>query len=36
LWQTIDAVGNDLDMRTATASPTMRVAKMTVAGAVQP
>jgi PmbA protein len=32
LWQTIDAVGNDLDMRTATASPTIRVAKMTVAG----
>jgi PmbA protein len=32
LWQTIDAVGSDLDMRTATASPTIRVAKMTVAG----
>jgi len=32
LWQRIDAVGNDLDMRTATASPTIRVAKMTVAG----
>jgi PmbA protein len=32
LWQRIDAIGNDLDMRTATASPTIRVAKMTVAG----
>jgi PmbA protein len=32
LWQSIDAVGSDLDMRTATASPTFRVAKMTVAG----
>jgi PmbA protein len=34
LWQSIDAVGSDLDLRTATASPTIRVAKMTVAGAV--
>ncbi len=32
LWKSIDAVGNDLDMRTATAAPTIRVAKMTVAG----
>jgi PmbA protein len=32
LWQTLDAVGSDLDMRTSTASPTIRVAKMTVAG----
>jgi PmbA protein len=32
LWQTIDAIGNDLDLRTATASPTFRVAKMTIAG----
>jgi PmbA protein len=32
LWQRIDAVGSDLDLRTATASPTLRVAKMTVAG----
>jgi PmbA protein len=32
LWKRIDAVGSDLDMRTATASPTIRVAKMTVAG----
>jgi PmbA protein len=32
LWQTIDAVGSDLDLRTATAAPTIRVAKMTVAG----
>jgi PmbA protein len=32
LWKSIDAVGSDLDMRTATASPTIRVAKMTVAG----
>ena len=32
LWQAIDAVGSDLDLRTATASPTFRVARMTVAG----
>jgi PmbA protein len=32
LWQSIDAVGADLDLRTSTASPTIRVAKMTVAG----
>jgi PmbA protein len=32
LWQTLDAVGSDLDLRTATASPTFRVARMTVAG----
>jgi PmbA protein len=33
LWKRIDAVGSDLDLRTATAAPTFRVAKMTVAGA---
>ena len=32
LFQTIDAVGTDLDLRTSTAAPTFRVAKMTVAG----
>jgi PmbA protein len=32
LWKSIDAVGSDLDLRTATASPTFRVAKMTIAG----
>jgi PmbA protein len=32
LWQRIDAVGSDLDLRTATASPTIRVEKMTIAG----
>jgi PmbA protein len=32
LWQAIDAVGSDLDLRTATAAPTFRVARMTVAG----
>jgi PmbA protein len=32
LWQTLDAVGSDLDLRTSTASPTIRVARMTVAG----
>jgi PmbA protein len=36
LWQSIDAVGSDLDMRTATASPTIRVAKMTIAGGASP
>jgi PmbA protein len=32
LWKRIDAVGSDLDMRTSTASPTLRVGKMMVAG----
>jgi PmbA protein len=32
LWQRIDAVGDDLDLRTATASPTLRVSTMTIAG----
>ncbi|HEY8088670.1 MAG TPA: metallopeptidase TldD-related protein [Polyangiaceae bacterium] len=32
LWQRIDAVGSDLDLRTATAAPTLRVGRMTVAG----
>lgn len=32
LWQSIDLVANDIDMRTATVSPTFRVAEMTVAG----
>jgi PmbA protein len=32
LWQSIDAVGDDLDLRTSTASPTLRVASMTIAG----
>jgi PmbA protein len=32
LWQSLDAVGSDLDMRSATAAPTLRVAKMTIAG----
>lgn len=32
LLQRIDAVGDDLDLRTATASPTLRVASMTIAG----
>jgi PmbA protein len=32
LWKSIDAVGNDLDLRTATAAPTFRVGRMTVAG----
>ncbi|MDB4943987.1 MAG: TldE protein part of TldE/TldD proteolytic complex [Labilithrix sp.] len=34
LWKRIDAVGSDLDLRTATAAPTIRVSKMTVAGSV--
>ncbi len=32
LWQRIDAVGNDLDLRSSTASPTLRVSSMTIAG----
>jgi PmbA protein len=33
LYKRIDALGTDLDLRTSTAAPTIRVAKMTVAGA---
>ena len=32
LYKRIDAVGSDLDLRTATAAPTLRVGRMTVAG----
>jgi PmbA protein len=32
LWKRVDAVGSDLDLRTSTASPTIRVSKMTIAG----
>jgi PmbA protein len=32
IWQRLDAVGSDLDLRTSTASPTIRIGKMTVAG----
>jgi PmbA protein len=32
LWQRIDAVGDDLDLRTSTASPTLRVSSMIIAG----
>lgn len=33
LYKRIDALGSDLDLRTATAAPTIRVSRMTVAGA---
>jgi PmbA protein len=33
LWKRVDAIGSDLDLRTATAAPTIRVSKMTVGGA---
>jgi PmbA protein len=32
LWKRVDAVGSDLDMRTSTASPTLRVSSMIIAG----
>jgi PmbA protein len=32
LLKSIDAIGSDLDLRTSTAAPTFRVAKMTIAG----
>ena len=32
LFKRIDAIGSDLDMRTATAAPTFRVSKMTISG----
>jgi PmbA protein len=34
LYKSIDAIGTDLDLRTSTAAPTLRVAKMTVAGSL--
>jgi len=34
LYKSIDAIGTDLDLRTSTAAPTIRVAKMTVAGSL--
>jgi len=33
LWQRVDAVGSDLDLRTSTAAPTLRVGRMVIAGA---
>jgi PmbA protein len=35
LWKRVDAVGDDLDLRTSTAAPTFRVAKMTIAGGAE-
>ena len=32
LWKGIDRVGDDLELRTSTACPTFRVARMTIAG----
>jgi PmbA protein len=32
IWKRIDAVGSDLDLRTSTACPTLRVSSMTIAG----
>jgi PmbA protein len=32
LWQRVDAVGDDLDLRSSVAAPTFRVARMTIAG----
>jgi PmbA protein len=32
LWHSVDAVGDDLDLRSSTACPTFRVAKMMIAG----
>jgi PmbA protein len=32
LWQRIDAVGDDLDLRSSTAAPTFRVSAMTIGG----
>ncbi len=32
MFKSIDAIANDLDLRTATAAPTLRVAQMTIAG----
>jgi PmbA protein len=35
LWDRIDAVGSDLDLRSSVACPTLRVARMTVAGSAE-
>jgi PmbA protein len=32
IWKRVDAVGDDLDMRSSTAAPTIRVSRMTIAG----
>lgn len=32
VWKRVDAVGDDLDLRSSTASPTIRVSRMTIAG----
>lgn len=32
LWKRVDAVGDDLDLRSSTACPTFRVSRMTIAG----
>ena len=32
LWKRVDAVGDDLDLRSSTAAPTLRVGRMVVAG----
>jgi PmbA protein len=32
IWKRVDAVGDDLDLRSSTAAPTLRVAHMTIAG----
>jgi PmbA protein len=35
LWTRIDAVGSDLDLRSSISSPTLRVARMTIAGSAE-
>ena len=35
LWDRVDAVGSDLDLRSSVACPTLRVARMTVAGSAE-
>jgi PmbA protein len=32
MLKNIDAIGNDLDMKTSTVSPTLRISSMTIAG----
>ena len=36
MLKNIDAIGNDLDMRTATCAPTIRISSMTIAGSRRP
>ena len=35
LWDRVDAIGSDLDLRSSVACPTLRIGRMTVAGSAE-